>query len=103
MAKKGTQFQDRLYFGVGTAGADAAARHMRRRLSPGSALFRGGSVEGSPLLLHFCTTALRAFDLVFFVFGDTHNHGKLFVTGVAKIFVVGHGFLPAKLAGHRES
>jgi hypothetical protein len=54
-------------------------------------------VEGSPLLLDFGAPAFWARDLVFVVFRDAHHDGKLFIAGLAKVFVVGHGFLPEKL------
>jgi len=59
-----------------------------------SALFRSRSVESSPLLLHFGASAFRALDLAFIMFRNRKNQRELFVAGVAKVFIVRHGFLP---------
>jgi hypothetical protein len=66
-----------------------------------SALLGSRSVESSPLLLHVGASALRALDLAFIMFGNRQNQRELFVAGLAKVFILGHGFLPD--ADHRPS
>jgi hypothetical protein len=46
------------------------------------------------LLLHFGASAFRALDLAFIMFLNGKKQGELFVAGLAKVFIVGHGLLP---------
>jgi len=59
------------------------------------ALLRGHGGEGSPLLLHPRAAAFRALDLFLVVLGKGQNQRELFLAGSAKVFVMGHGFLPS--------
>jgi|SRR5215468_1271736 len=58
-----------------------------------SALFRSRGVESRPLLLHFGAPAFWALDLALIMFRNRKNQRELFVADVAKVFIVGHGFL----------
>ena len=49
------------------------------------------------MLLDLGTLTLGTLDLAPIVFDDGHNQRELFVTGSAKVFVMGHDLLPQAL------